>query len=79
VLKIEATDYQTAPEFQVEAAAMQHLPSGLALGLSGYAYQQLGNDSGSGAEAIQAITQRQDPAGAGVRHRAARDLKHQDR
>lgn len=52
----QATNYQTAPEFQVEWAAMQHLPSGLALGLAGYGYQQLGNDSGSGARAIQAAT-----------------------
>lgn len=32
---------------------MQHLPNGLALGLAGYAYQQLGDDSGDGAEAIR--------------------------
>lgn len=49
----EDTDYQTAPEASIEVAAVQHLKSGLALGLAGYGYQQLGNDSGSGAEALQ--------------------------
>jgi hypothetical protein len=49
-----ATDYQTAPEFNLEMAALQHLKSGLAFGPAGYFYQQLGNDSGSGAEALQA-------------------------
>jgi hypothetical protein len=53
-LRNEATDYQTAPEAQLEMAAMQHLPSGLALGLTGYGYQQLGDDSGAGADAIAA-------------------------
>lgn len=48
------TDYQTAPEFNLEAAVVQHLKSGLAFGLAGYGYQQLGNDSGAGAEALQA-------------------------
>ena len=46
----EATDWQTAPELNVEAAVLQHLPNGLAFGVAGYAYQQLGEDSGSGAE-----------------------------
>jgi hypothetical protein len=55
-LENEATDYQTAPEFQLEATAMQHLPNGLALGLTGYAYQQLGDDSGAGAEQMRALT-----------------------
>lgn len=55
-LENEATDYQTAPEFQLEATAMQHLPSGLALGLTGYAYQQLGDDSGEGADTMRALT-----------------------
>jgi len=55
-LENEAADYQTAPEFQLEATAMQHLPSGLALGLTGYAYQQLGDDSGEGAETMRQLT-----------------------
>jgi hypothetical protein len=50
----KATDYQTAPEFNLEAAALQHLKSGLAFGPAGYFYQQLANDSGSGAAALQA-------------------------
>jgi hypothetical protein len=49
----DATDYQTAPQLNAEVAALQHLPSGFAFGLTGYAYQQLGNDSGQGAENIQ--------------------------
>lgn len=32
---------------------MQHLPNALALGLTGYAYHQIGNDSGSGAKAYE--------------------------
>jgi len=49
-----ATDYQTAPELHVEAAIGQHFKSGLLVGAAGYAYHQLTNDSGSGAEAFQA-------------------------
>ena len=49
-----ATDYQTAPELHVEAAIGQHFPGGLVVGAAGYGYQQLANDSGSGAEAFQA-------------------------
>jgi hypothetical protein len=48
-----ATDYVTAPELHVEMAAMQHLPSGLAFGAHGYAYTQLGDDSGSGADSFR--------------------------
>lgn len=33
-----ATDWQTAPELNFEAAALQHLPNGLAFGAAGYAY-----------------------------------------
>jgi hypothetical protein len=50
-----ATDYQSAPQIVVEGAVMQHLPSGLALGLTGYAFGQTGDDSGSGAEAIKTV------------------------
>jgi hypothetical protein len=71
-----ATDYQTAPEFNLEMAALQHLKSGLAFGPAGYFYQQLGNDSGSGAAGglwcqFAEVT--------GVRRRAADHLQHQDR
>lgn len=55
-LENEATDYQTAPEFQLEATAMQHLPNGLALGLTGYTYRQLGDDTGAGADQMRALT-----------------------
>lgn len=48
-----ATNYQTAPEFHLEGAMMQHLPSGLAFGLAGYAYKQFNEDSGAGAAAIK--------------------------
>lgn len=47
--KNDATDYQTAPAFTLEATAMQHLPSGWAFGATGYWYEQLDDDSGSGA------------------------------
>lgn len=43
-----ATDWQTAPELNVEFAAVQHLKNGFAFGAAGYAYQQLGEDSGEG-------------------------------
>lgn len=46
----EATDYQTAPELHFEGTIAQHLPNGWVLGFTGYAYQQLDDDSGSGAE-----------------------------
>ena len=49
-----ATDYQTAPELHGELAILQHLKNGLAFGAAGYGYGQTGNDSGSGAEALQA-------------------------
>ena len=51
----EATDYQTAPELHVELTAGQHFKNGAALGLTGYYYQQTGNDSGNGAEKIQKV------------------------
>ena len=50
----EATDYQTAPELHFEGTIAQHLPNGVILGLTGYAYQQLDDDSGSGAENFKA-------------------------
>lgn len=54
--KNETTDYQTAPEALLEFAAVQHLKSGLAFGLTGYVYQQTGDDTGTGADAIRAAT-----------------------
>jgi hypothetical protein len=48
-----ATDYQTAPELHFEGTLAQHLPNGFTLAATGYAYQQLGNDSGQGAEDLQ--------------------------
>lgn len=50
----EATDYQTAPEFHFEGAALQHFGPRFALGAHGYAYQQLGEDSGAGADSLRA-------------------------
>lgn len=49
-----ATNYLTAPELHLEALVGQRFANGLAIGLEGYAYQQLGNDSGSGARSTQA-------------------------
>lgn len=49
------TDYQNAPALNLEGTVMQHLPSGWAFGVTGYAYQQLDDDSGSGAAATRAV------------------------
>lgn len=48
--KNSATDYQTAPAIQLEGAIVQRTRSGWGFGLTGYFYQQLGDDSGSGAD-----------------------------
>lgn len=53
--KNSATDYQTAPEAHLEATVMQHMPNKMAFGLTGYAYNQIGDDSGSGADGTRAI------------------------
>jgi hypothetical protein len=50
-----ATNYQTAPALQLEGAVVQRIPSGWGFGLTGYAYQQLDDDSGSGADATRAV------------------------
>ncbi len=50
----DATDYQSAPAFQLEGAVVQRLPSGWGFGLTGYTYQQLSDDSGSGADTYRA-------------------------
>jgi|GEM_PF-905614 len=47
--KNSATDYATAPALTVESAFMQHLPTGWAIGATAYWYEQLGDDSGTGA------------------------------
>jgi hypothetical protein len=52
----DATDYQTAPEVVIEMAALEHLKSGFAFGLTGYIYQQTGDDTGSGADAVRNLT-----------------------
>lgn len=52
----EATDYQTAPELHFEGTIAQHLSNGLVFGVTGYAYQQLDDDSGAGAESFKAAT-----------------------
>lgn len=43
------TDYKTGTEIHFEWAAMKHLSHTVSLGLHGYAYKQIGADSGSGA------------------------------
>jgi hypothetical protein len=45
-----ATNYQTAPAIQLEGAVVQRIRSGWGFGLTSYLYQQLDDDSGSGAE-----------------------------
>jgi hypothetical protein len=52
----KATHYQTAPELHFEGAIAQHLANGITVGLTGYAYQQLKDDSGAGAESFKAVT-----------------------
>ncbi|MFZ0099822.1 MAG: transporter [Gemmobacter sp.] len=52
--KNSATDYQTAPAIQLEGAVVQRTKSGWGFGLTGYYYQQLDDDSGSGAEQTRA-------------------------
>lgn len=54
--KNDATDYQTAPELHFEGTVMRHFPNKMALGVTGYAYQQLGDDSGSGADVMRQLT-----------------------
>jgi hypothetical protein len=48
--KNDDTEYQTAPALQLEAAVVQRIRSGWGFGLTGYAYQQLDDDSGDGAD-----------------------------
>jgi hypothetical protein len=48
-----ATDYQTAPAVQLEAAVLQHTKTGWAFGVAGYHYEQISDDSGSGADATR--------------------------
>ncbi|VFU09816.1 SphA family protein [Methylocella tundrae] len=43
-----ATNYQSGAELHLEWALAQHLPSGLSVGVGGYFYQQITNDSGAG-------------------------------
>lgn len=44
------TDYKTGTEFHLEWAFVQHLSKTFSIGVSGYHYQQLTGDSGSGAK-----------------------------
>lgn len=48
--KNTATDYQTAAAVQLEGAVLQHLKSGWAFGATAYHYEQIDDDSGSGAD-----------------------------
>jgi len=50
----DATNYQTAPALQLEGAVVQRIRSGWGFGMTGYLYQQLDDDSGSGADATRA-------------------------
>ncbi len=44
------TDYRSGDEFHLEFAAMQHLSEKSAIGIIGYHYQQIDNDSGSATD-----------------------------
>jgi len=48
-VKNHDTDYKTGTEVHFEWAAMKHLSHTASIGLHGYAYKQIGADSGSGA------------------------------
>jgi hypothetical protein len=65
----DATDYQTAPAIQLEGAVVQRFRSGWGVGLAGYTYQQLDDDSGAGAEftriALGASSLRAEVSGVG--------------
>ena len=52
----DATDYKNGDELHIETALGKHYPSGLMLGLSGYYYQQLNDDTGSGADRFRLLT-----------------------
>ncbi|NDR56167.1 SphA family protein [Aliiruegeria sabulilitoris] len=51
----EATEYQTAPEAHFEGTVMQHFSNKMAVGVTGYAYRQLDDDSGQGAENMRGV------------------------
>lgn len=44
-----ATDYRSGDEFHIDYAAVQHLPHAIVAGVTGYAFQQVTPDTGSGA------------------------------
>lgn len=48
------TDYQNAPALNLEGTILQHTKSGWAFGATGYAYKQIGDDSGTGAAVTKA-------------------------
>jgi hypothetical protein len=50
----KTTEYQNAPALNLEGTFWKHMKSGWAFGASGYAYQQIGDDTGSGADATRA-------------------------
>jgi len=49
-LENEDTDYQTGTELHFEAAVMKHLSHTTAVGIQGYAFEQVSGDSGTGAK-----------------------------
>jgi hypothetical protein len=55
-LRNEATDYLTAPELHLETTVAEHFSNNWIVGATGYYYQQLADDSGSGAEQFRRVT-----------------------
>lgn len=53
--KNDATDYQTGAELHFEATLAQRFKNGWIVGINGGFYQQIQDDSGAGAEAIEAV------------------------
>ncbi|MEH6559754.1 MAG: transporter [Oceanicoccus sp.] len=57
------TDYRSGDEFHIEFAAMQHLSEKYAIGLAGYHYEQIDNDSGSAQDGYKGRVSAIGPAG----------------
>jgi len=51
----KATNYQSGAEMHFEGTVAQRLPGGWLIGATGHYYQQLQDDSGAGAEQLEAI------------------------
>jgi hypothetical protein len=62
----DETDYKTGTEFHLEGAAMQHFSKTFAIGLQGYYYQQITEDSGPGTRLLGGFEGRVLALGPGI-------------